>query len=891
MLEVLGQMQPSLVTVGLTKRRGRFLAGALVSAVASMTMVGLAAVPSSAASFPPIETQVYTVAGASSAVTNLTASVWPNTTPAIGNYTVRFTTPSALFATSTKGSTTTFIDIEDSAGSGNGIVSTATAAGVGVADISTGYIFSATVGNGFLTAASATTPLIIYLGGSGKVNAGDTLLLTFAATNPAAGSYTFSLQTSANPAYASTTTPVAIVSSSAPAAAFTSTPALGKGAVYTLSNLPAGATTSSVTIQACAGSSPPAAPCTPGATANGGTGGIFFSQVASSYTVVDTTRSTTIAVATALPVKNSGNYIGGVTLTLSSPAASGDKLSVTATGINPNSPETDYFGVSFGGLGNGFATAGPVGFGETVLGVTVGVSNNAALATATYTIGYTVSSTGAMPSGGTVTIEAPGGTNFSSNSGAVIIDSTSGGTQAVSTAGLTLSSTKSTDDTLALPTSLALSGGDSVTVTIFNVTNPAGGTFSGSTGLSVTTTGDPLAAYNAVAYTISSSTLSSGATAVTVSPATPGALSSYTIGTFKAASALVAGVDTIEVKVAGAMPSGTELPGTATLSDSTTSAGSQTLTARSGAGTDDVVYNLSASVAAGDILSLTMATVVNPAGGNYKLELGADTVVSNSTTAGTEGLVTPEPNFPDANATYPNGALVNFGGAIYVFAGGHAFGVPSPTALAALQKVDKAVVQPAAPGASVPSGPPRAGTLVTTGPVNANWAIWVVGNDGQLHGFASPKQLFADGYDPALTVTVPTLGGITQGPTAGREGAAISALATSADGAIVATSGTYYVFAGGRAFGIPNLVKLAALRATDTATPLTGTLSANQVDAPVADGAILTVVGGGVYVTSGGNLFPFKSINQLVLDGYSGTPAVPVPSTGGLIVEFPYAGS
>ena len=35
--------------------------------------------------------------------------------------------------------------------------------------------------------------------------------------------------------------------------------------------------------------------------------------------------------------------------------------------------------------------------------------------------------------------------------------------------------------------------------------------------------------------------------------------------------------------------------------------------------------------------------------------------------------------FPKANVTYPNSALINFAGTIYVFAGGHAFGIPTPT--------------------------------------------------------------------------------------------------------------------------------------------------------------------------------------------------------------------
>ena len=48
--------------------------------------------------------------------------------------------------------------------------------------------------------------------------------------------------------------------------------------------------------------------------------------------------------------------------------------------------------------------------------------------------------------------------------------------------------------------------------------------------------------------------------------------------------------------------------------------------------------------------------------------------------------------FPQANSTFPNGALINFSGTIYVFAGGHPFGIPTPTVLNKIRSVDHAVV-------------------------------------------------------------------------------------------------------------------------------------------------------------------------------------------------------
>ena len=162
------------------------------------------------------------------------------------------------------------------------------------------------------------------------------------------------------------------------------------------------------------------------------------------------------------------------------------------------------------------------------------------------------------------------------------------------------------------------------------------------------------------------------------------------------------------------------------------------------------------------------------------------------------------PTFPDANVTYPNGSIVQFSGAYYVFAGGHPFVVPTPSVLDELQAVDTAKMVPALPGAAVPTVAPRPGTVITTYAINGNATLYVVGIDGELHVFSTPKEALGDGYDPSVVVNVPNLGGLTVGATADVEGPAVEALWTSADGAIVDDSPNgYYVFDGDRAFPIP----------------------------------------------------------------------------------------
>ena len=94
---------------------------------------------------------------------------------------------------------------------------------------------------------------------------------------------------------------------------------------------------------------------------------------------------------------------------------------------------------------------------------------------------------------------------------------------------------------------------------------------------------------------------------------------------------------------------------------------------------------------------------------------------------------------------------------------GNEFGSPSSKILAALQKVDHATVVVAASGTKAPSATPRQGTLLLTRPVNGAATIYVVGTDGELHGFVSPTQFKRTGYDAALVVTVPSLRGLKVG--------------------------------------------------------------------------------------------------------------------------------
>ena len=279
------------------------------------------------------------------------------------------------------------------------------------------------------------------------------------------------------------------------------------------------------------------------------------------------------------------------------------------------------------------------------------------------------------------------------------------------------------------------------------------------------------------------------------------------------------------------------------------------------------------------------STPTTPTSTSPPVVLGPTTTAPLPTTT----MAPPKP-FPHSSQSYPAGAIVSFAGHDYVFAGGRAFPA-SASELATLEKVDHAKVTSGPAGTSAPtSTAPRSGTLLTSRAVNGDATIYFAGTDGELHGFSTGHQLFSDGYDPALIVTVPSLGSLKVGSAAGAEGSAASAQTTRADGVIVNSSGTFYVFAGGRAFGVSSPSALVRVQKADQADVLEGLVGAAQRTAPVASGALLSVPGK-VYVSYSGALYPFKTSAQVDRDGYGGTAAVPVPGIGDLDVVSSYSGS
>jgi hypothetical protein len=788
------------------------------------------------------------VVGTATAPTELKASTSSDVEGQPSTFTLNFVTQGGALG---RGSSS-YIELGDS--DGNAVVDSASSAVV--ADLAAGTSF-----------ASQSLPMaagrISLATANGVIKAGDTVEVSFRATNPTkAGPYALYVATSSATA-AAASQPLTFVPPPGPPGVSLSSRAFGAPDVlYIFANVPlqgtVGASTASLTIDASLAPVPAA---------------IAWGSAAGHWSVTYSPSPGSSQTLKVVAVSVGSNR---ARLTLSGSVPEGEAVTISGHGTNPcssGSPcpgEQATFTVTPGLPGALPAVVGAVSYWSSVSGVTAAPSVSGASVAATYTVGFAPATS--MSQGAEVTVTFPAGASFNdgASTNAVVSDTTEGTVQDIGSgsAGLVLSG-----PAVEITTSEPISAGDMVSVIVTNVANPEGG---GVFSLSVSTSTDPLPAQSAP-YTITSPTEVSGLS-VTLMPAAPGSLATYTLSGFEVgAGGLTGGSDVLTLQAPGTTFPST--PDDYLITDATDPSRSATVSELSGGGTAGapVTITVPDSIVAGDNLALVVDDVVNPTGGSYTVSLAGNISPSLS----------PSPLFPRANVTYPNGAMVSFGGTIYVFAGGHAFGIPSPAALAAVRTVDKAAVVSAPPGSQVPTSAAADGTTIAA---YGHSAIYVVVG-GELYGFAGPGQFITDGYDPSQVITVPSLGGMAVSPTsAGANGSAATALATAANGAIVSSGGTYYVFAGGRAFGVPSEASLRSVEAADGARPLGGPVGPGLTGAPMADGTLVSV-DGAVYVSYGGVLYPFKSISQLEADGYGGTPPVVLPGTGGLSIQAGYSGS
>ena len=722
------------------RRAVKLAAGALAP---TLLLLGVATIATGPAAYASVGSAPYTIGTPTDAVSSVVASP-PTVVQGAGtDFSIKFLATAPL-----SGGQASAVTVSSSTSLGSVPSDVAL-----IDDTNTGCFQGALNGG-----AASDTSLTVDLVGSCQVSAGDLLEIAFTADSPvASGSFHFEVTTSGNgiPAVSE----AVIVTNSPPTLGATSVD-LGANATYTIS----GASWTSSTVSGNFAALRLTAKATSGTT-------MVWYGGAAGYSVIYTPPSgvPTADVVDGATVSATTNMGDTVTLALSTSLGAGDQVSIGGKGTNPSVASSDQVtvtpeaapGAAPNAAGTTDTSSNTVVFGTSVTEVTVSASPPVAGATATYAVSF--DATSALPGGPGANIcldEAAGPTTFSTGSGVLVTDTTAGWHFVAP--GVTFPSgnpptnpgcgTLDNGEVIPLVSGYAVRAGDFVTLTLVDVTNPGVGTVS---DFFVSTTADAVGG-DAAPYTIGAS--ANPGVLVTASPSTTGSLATYTISDLVASSPMTGGTSTITIEG----PSGTVFPnspGFYTVEDSTTPSASGTVTAPvSNGGTNDVAMTVPEAINGGDQLSLTVEDVINPssAGASYDITLLGSVTGSAAVAA-----------FPRANLAYPNGAIVNFSGTDYVFAGGHAFGVATAANLAALEKVDHAATMVAPVGTSPPSVAPRPGTLVFTRPLNGASTIFVAGTDGELHGFASPAQFLADGYDPALVVTVPSLRGLAIGATAG----------------------------------------------------------------------------------------------------------------------------
>jgi len=841
-----------------------------------------------------VTTNPYTIGAPGAGLASVTVTPTSVTSNESASFEVKFVTPVAL-----SNSTPDSVTVTSSVAFG-----TATWTSIELIDDTASTCFQSVTP--VASPAATDTSFTVDVPANCSFAADNTVEVDFTNAKAPTSNFTLSANTDLNGSVASGT----ITSSSVPPTLADEYSTVGSNTVFTISDVGASNATEPWTTL----TAPVAGPLN-AIQLTGTSGDIsFYSGGAGGYTVTVTPLNGTATADTvsSAPIGATSNIVD---LVLGTDLASGDTVNITADGQNGAASTTgdveilagNYTGTTFTAASApaSFETTNAITIGSAVSAVSLSVSPQIANASATYVANFkaTTQVCGAATNGCAVAnpdaaiFFSEPDTNFSGETGVLVADNSSTNSfhfvATLVAADFGTGVTNAATDTLTSPGAGAegavmiplagytINSGDPVTVTMISVTNPSSnGTYSDFTVY----TDEDSVGLAAPAYTIGVS----GTTGVPVSLSSSAASATgvtYTISNFYATAANLGGTQTIPLTA----PGGTLLPDATTyytLTDVTTPAASGTVAAVGSWGGNTITLTVpNGNIAEGDLLLLTITDVQNPgaASSSDSINLAnADLGYGSSVAA-----------FPHANLTYPNGAIVNYSGTFYVFAGGHAFGITSPKVLLALEAVDHATVQKAATGATPPTSvKPRAGTVMFTSPIDGNPTIYVMGTDGDLHGFSSPSQFTADGFDPALVVTVPNWAGLTVGSTAGVAGSAVSAFATAADGAIVDSSGTYYVFAGGKAFGIPGPIKLQTVQAADSATVLGGTVTSTMTGATMAQGVLITTAGT-TYVSyaasSGTTLFPFKGQTQLANDGYGGTAAIPAPNVGGIGIVSTYS--
>ncbi len=326
--------------------------------------------------------------------------------------------------------------------------------------------------------ASTAGALTIELNSACTISAGSRVNVDFGATAPSAtGHFGFTVTTAMDETPAASN---AVVVGSPGLTLSASSSAFGANSTYTISNIPV---VSSTAVLADQDSVVLSVGVTSGTEALS-----LYSGGASGYTVTYTPPG---GAPVADPVQSANAQGGQVALTLATPLMTGGALSISALGTNPPAAGTTQSNdITVGPGGGAPQTTNSITFGSSVSNATVYESSVLAGSSATYTVGFKASS--ALGTGDFILLgEAAGPTNFGTVTGVEVSDITQGWRYVA--AGALLGSGSAT-----VPVSGPVKAGDSLVVTLANVTNPQPGAVS---DFAVSTSSDAVPV-DAASYTI-----------------------------------------------------------------------------------------------------------------------------------------------------------------------------------------------------------------------------------------------------------------------------------------------------------------------------------------------------------------------------------------------------
>ena len=572
--------------------------GMSVAAIALLSGVGALGVASAAAAQNVVKTQQYTIGNGS--VLNATATADPDVAGDTANFTVGFTTPSAL-------------------AEGQDTVTIASPSGpVFPSGQNDYFIIDNTSSSGTQTASSvslANGGHSVTLKLSKSVPADSSLSVNvIGATNPPSpGTYSLGVSTSQNTTPATTASFSIVAAATAPSFSPVASPALvGGSSTYTLGAFKAASALApgdKIAISSSAG--------------GGVDDNVGFPTSPANYKVEDLT-----AHASSVPQAVSVTPVGGgrtgqkVVIQVAAAVASGDELSVVVDGVrNPNTPQSDLVAAAAPD-GAPPATARFV-IGTSVGNPTIAISEARSGASGVeYIVGFRLAT--ALPTGGNVTLVAPAGTSFAS-AAATVVDSSNPSASATipaSSAHASAVAGSSSANQLVVTVPRALGAGDNVFIEVTGVTNPGAGSYGGSAANFLVSTSADTVPVTVPSYTITSGPAPQRAS-IELSSAAPGATATYTIGDLKASTPLAAGHDTIKLFA----PAGTVFPvafvdyTVADLSNGALSAHPSSLV---GGGSNSVTLTVGATVPAGNYLDVVATGVKNPPAGVYETTLSGN---------------------------------------------------------------------------------------------------------------------------------------------------------------------------------------------------------------------------------------------------------------------------